>query len=304
MIHRDVCPVCSCPQASLARKGIFDSTSSLDQLRDSWINFSPKGHFDYYKCADCKSLFNRTYLGQDFLRRLYNELDGNMLLYAEESNLDATQISYWGEISGFLSKTKIPQRGLKVLEVGADEGKLVKAALTSGTLIRQYDCIEPNKQSHSALKKSLSNASIKTSIFEDLTQLSSSDYDLIIGIHVLDHIPDLSTYFNALTRHLSSNGTAVFLFHDPNSALAKVLRRFWPPYCAQHPQLITEKGIERLASSNGMKLARSAKSANVISLSQVLAMTPFRESKYTPFGFMHKGIRVKLGNHIFFFQPK
>jgi len=101
---------------------------------------------------------------------------------------------------------------------------------------------------------------------EDLEQFPQSEYDVIVMIHVLDHIFEFSDFLKSVAQKLKSSGTLITCTHDSSSLLAKIMGRFWPPICAHHPQIFSRRSL-RTELSKIFKEVEIIKSYNYVDVS-------------------------------------
>ena len=119
-----------------------------------------------------------------------------------------------------------------VIEIGADNGAILKKLRNKNPSIKNCVAIEPNKKMHNLLKN------VSHNVYSDISEVSKTDkFDLIICIHVLDHIPNISEYIIKISNMLNEKGYVFGVVHDESSKLAKMLGKRWPAYCLQHPHL-------------------------------------------------------------------
>ena len=82
------------------------------------------------------------------------------------------------------------------------------------------------------------------SIYSDIKKLpKNKKFDLIIAIHVFDHVPNFVDFLKILKSKLKSNGLIYGVVHNEKSMMAKVLKNKWPAYCLQHPHLFNENSL-------------------------------------------------------------
>ncbi len=96
----------------------------------------------------------------------------------------------------------MPPYAEKILDFGAGGGVFAEKFLSSG---KSVDCVEPDERLRSSLSE------IETTVFSDIDDVSSSSYDFIYSINVLEHIQDLDHACEQLLRILRPNGT-LFIF--------------------------------------------------------------------------------------------
>ena len=115
--------------------------------------------------------------------------------------------------------------------------------------------VEPNQDVVGQLKAAIAATNAPARHFPTLEaalQHEGDGLDLVIAIHVMDHIFDLNELFATLRSRLSRQGMFFMVVHHPGSRLARVLAKRWPPYCLEHPQLLTPKEVSCLARRHAM----------------------------------------------------
>jgi hypothetical protein len=194
-----------------------------------------------------------------------------MEAYVGERYQRLNQRSYAKIIARSLRKSA--KKGLRVIELGADRGFLLHYLnhFLPGRLAA-VDAVEPNADVAMELSDELArigpNCRIVSSL-EDSVQGSSEAIDLLVGIHVFDHLFALTDLFDFVVPRLSGQGSIFFVVHNPLSLLARVMGRSWPAYSAQHPQLLTAAGVARLAQRYGMNIVQSGRTQNYFPMSMV-----------------------------------
>ena len=145
-----------------------------------------------------------------------------------ENNDIETKKSYLAQIKNYLNSDK---KKINLLEIGSDNGNFLK-------LIKEFNnnisstAVEPNKRMHKKLKLLTKN------VYGDVKQLPrNKKFDLIIAIHVFDHIPNLNEFLKKIGKKLKRGGYIYGVVHDEKSIMAKILGKRWPPYTLQHPHL-------------------------------------------------------------------
>ena len=92
-------------------------------------------------------------------------------------------------------------------------------------------------------------------------------FNLAACIHILDHCFKPKDVLRSIQKKLVNNGILLVVVHNPESSLARLLGKKWPPYCSQHPQLFTKKGMSEISDKTGFKLVKQGKTLNYFSLS-------------------------------------
>ena len=80
----------------------------------------------------------------------------------------------------------------------------------------------------------------------------NQSYNLAACIHILDHCFNPQDILLQIQNRLVINGILLVVVHNPDSSLAKLLGKKWPPYCSQHPQLFTKKGMNKISELTGL----------------------------------------------------
>ena len=78
--------------------------------------------------------------------------------------------------------------------------------------------------------------------------------DLIVGIHVLDHLVKPLDILKDLHSRASENSTLAVVVHNEKSILRKILARKWPPFCLQHPQIFNPSSLSKILELSGWEV--------------------------------------------------
>ena len=229
-------------------------------------------HFDYVRCNKCKSLYNYEYPSEALIHELYSSMPPNMEEAVNTINQVKNQHGY-AKIIFKSIKSLNYKNEFSFIELGADRGLLIKEL--SKILDKKFlNCvgIEPNSLVNEDLSKNLDIYSHNNSIYKDIAQMGieeNNKFNLAACIHILDHCFKPKDVLGSIQKKLVSNGILLVVVHNPESSLAKLLGKKWPPYCSQHPQLFTKKGMSEISAKTGFKLVKEGKTLNYFSLSMV-----------------------------------
>ncbi len=270
----------------------IDPVTNKENILKFWTGFTKFNvFFPYYRCK-CGFLYNKVFPDNDSLINLYSNQKENII--AGDYKLDIeTKKYYLSQLQKFLLK-----KNIKVLEIGADNGNFLK-------LIKNFnnDCelyaVEPNLN----MTKNINLIAKKT--FNNIYEINNeTKFDLIIGIHVFDHIPQLNTYFNKLNNLLKENGLIYGVVHNENSFLAKILKKRWPALRLQHPHLFNHSTLNNFFIKFNFEKVYIKRTKNFFSFGflidqLVLKILRFEISfpKLFPVG-------LKLGNFSFLYKKK
>lgn len=234
----------TCPSCGLARRepAVRAARKAEEQdwqtLSADWRGFfRDPSFFSYDRCTDCGQLYAPTYLTNDAISRLYSSMPNNVHSGDEASNF-ATQSGYATEVVSCLSKAE------RYLELGPDTGEFARA-LADLIPIKMAYLAEPNRAVWQRLRHTLpaKEITIKQDIGEFDPLIEDGSLDLVVGIHVLDHLLDPVSVLRTLFRKLARGGVAAFVVHNERSFLARILGDRWPAYCLQHPQLYNPESL-------------------------------------------------------------
>lgn len=243
-IQRD-CP--SCQFSSATAKLVVQSNPpaeemEFEELSEFWRGFRKNTvFFSYYRCSGCKLLYCPTYFNNEQLRSLYSRMGDNSA--GEDLKiLKKAQISYFSILG---NRKEIKGHWV---EVGADVG-LFAEQLSNYHDVSSLSIIEPNLNSHSYLQQLIKSEGVLTSSWNEID--SELKFDGLVGIHVLDHLVELKAELKRIHYHLRSDGAVFFVTHNESSFLRFLLRRKWPPFCLQHPQIFNRGSIKTTLQMNG-----------------------------------------------------
>jgi hypothetical protein len=294
------CPICDSPPVIVEiSASIRADELTFEDVKKLWIGFRKNScFFDYYRCQECKLLFNKFYFSSDQLEILYGNMPDNSNK-VDHQILSKTQSGYLN----FLLKKVNFARNSKYLELGPDVG-LLTYHVSRTNLFDTMTLVEPNKAVHDTLNNSIVSG-VEKNICLDFDGLSESNkFDLISGVHVFDHLIDPVDYIKKVTGFMEQGSYVLSVTHDEGSLLRRALNRKWPPFCLQHPQLYNAKTIEVLFNQAGLKKISIDKSTNwfplqhIVGVAQKLLGLPDISVRLTP----NINIPLKLGNMISLFQ--
>lgn len=253
--------------------GDMSGEDAFDRLKADWLGGRLGALFSYFQCSNCLVLNIRSYPDELILWRLYASIPPNMDGQISSLDQQANQRAYAHRIA-----RAVPQgpgdSPLRILELGSDCGWLLRELMqTLSGRIGRFAAVEPNQDVVGQLKAAIAatNApALHFATLEAALQHEGDGLDLVIAIHVLDHLFELNELFATLRSRLSRQGMIFMVVHNPGSLLARVLGKRWPPYCPQHPQLFTPKGVRCLARRHGMAVVNEGRTWNRFPLAMIL----------------------------------
>lgn len=272
--------------------------ASFDEVASAFIGLRSKQvFFSYSRCQECGLLYCPFYFTAHQLAQLYAAMPDN-LMGEDKSTVSKTQEGYVKLISRQIDGCN------QYLEIGPDVG-LVAKHISNYFDLDLAVMVEPNKAIHKELSLSISKSK-RQSIFEHLAEIPFQRFDLIVGIHVYDHLLSPISDLSELRRISHSNTNLAIVVHNEKSILRKVLNKKWPPFCLQHPQLYSPRTLDRVLAEAGWDRVASQRTTNWWHLrhfvklgSQVLGL-PSSLSNFFP----NFEVPFKVGNFITLAEPK
>jgi 2-polyprenyl-3-methyl-5-hydroxy-6-metoxy-1,4-benzoquinol methylase len=260
-----------------------------------WLATSKKRtFFPYYRCK-CGMLTTKIFINEKALKHLYSNMKDNVYKDDNKHNDIKTKKNYLSQIEIILDSRK---KKLKVLEVGADNGNFLKLIKEFNDNIN-FTIVEPNKNMHKKLKLLTKN------VYKDIKQIPRTEkFDLVIAIHVFDHIPNLIDFLKKIGTKLKKGGSIYGVVHDEKSVMAKILGNRWQPYSPQHPHLFNPNSINYLFKSLNYDKSFITKTINFFNIGfllQNLFAVIFKIKINFPSFFP---IGLKLGNFSFLYKKQ
>jgi len=243
--------------------------SLFEDLKEQWHGFfkdsdTDRSFFSYLRCQQCELLFCPTYFSAQQLDCLYQDMPDN----TASVDLDAMQKTQYGYF-----KQVLPYLGDihgDYFEMGPDIGLFTKHAADKNIFDKLW-LAEPNQAVWPKLTQLLGARSHH--LFSDLLKeapIPDETLSAAVMIHVLDHVLDPVEVLNHLYAKMKKDAILMIVTHDESSLLAQVLRKRWPAYCLQHPQLYRPSSISKLLSNARFKVVEIEKTYNYFPMGYLL----------------------------------
>ena len=238
------------------------------------MGLSSSSFFSYSRCNECHTLGTTIYPTEETLGQLYSRMPPNMDEAIGKADQQKNQGQYARYIVRYLSGLGVKTNHVSVLELGADCGLLAsEISRVVNTADWHYSAIEPNEPVRAELANTLAKKYGSHRLHIDAREITKEKannlFDIIVAVHVFDHIFSIEEMLTSLKSLLTENGFIYFVVHNPESTLARVLGSKWPPFCAQHPQLFTMRGVRALANRIGLEVTDYGRTINHFPLSMV-----------------------------------
>ncbi len=264
---------------------------SYPEVRKHFIGVQTDGcFFTYVRCQHCGQLYAPVFFNQAQLDECYSDMPPNDSGQGERGLLE-TQDRYASQILEEGPPTR------RILELGADYGFLA-SALAARTPTSQYCAVEPNRSAWEALR-SHGVGFASTQIVPGIADVLGN-FDAIIAVHVVDHLLEPLRTLAQLRNLMHPEGRMFIVVHDEASLLRKLMRRAWPPFCLQHPQVYSNASMVALADQARLEVVKSWRTMNTISLRRTASLLLRRVglSRYTNL-IPDVHLQVALGNRMY-----
>jgi hypothetical protein len=256
------CPIC---RKKPSKKSFISTPNkaeslTLKKLTSSWNGFfKEKIIFSYTRCDSCGLVYSPIFFNQKELEKLYSQMPANM----DEvpiTALEATQYGYFKMLEKYSSLEG------NLMEIGPDIGLFTKHCVNQGNF-KKFWLFEPNK----SVKKTLSLVvrNYPSEIVHEMTDFSkvpNHSIDVLIIIHVMDHLIDPCRMLKSLKSKLKDHAKILIVTHDESSLLRKVFGWRWPAFCLQHPQIYNQKTMRQLLEISGFNVITQKKTVNYFKL--------------------------------------
>jgi hypothetical protein len=250
-----ICPSCGSDETKVNADISSNSPAenlTFNEVKSSFIGLRDKQlFFSFFRCSKCSLIYSPYYFSPDQLNELYSEMPDN-LMGEDRSVALKTQSTYIKQISKYVGNVN------SFLELGPDIGLVTKEAISVFNP-NSITLVEPNKAMWPELR--LLNAS-KLEIYESVQDIPKSLFNLVVGIHVFDHLVNLKDEFIAINRNTASTAVLAMVVHNEKSILRSMLSKKWPPFCLQHPQLFNPKSARQMLGNNGWEVVKITRTTN------------------------------------------
>lgn len=255
------CPQCKCEEYVLpadSRAKVPAESLSFQEISKYFVGFrEDQIFFSFHRCSKCNLLYSPRYFSNEQLDILYSDMPDN-LLGEDKSIISKTHQGYVKQISKKVKNINI------YLEIGPDIG-LVTRSVISQFQPNKVILIEPNISVH---KELLSNSKSNTEVvlINDIEALGDKSPDLIVGVHVYDHLLNPLEELLKLNSRSAPGAKIALVVHNEKSIIRKILGKKWPPFCLQHPQLYNKITMKHMLELAGWEIVSIQPTINWFSL--------------------------------------
>jgi len=219
--------------------------------------FSAKDHllsheeFKIYQCKQCSLRFTNPRPETNELDKYYESEE-----YISHSNQNSTLIDRIYKIARSFTlkrKRKLLQSitsNYNLLDFGCGTGHFIKHCKEYNW---QVSGVEPNK-----LAQRQAEENTQETIFQDLNEVKSKDFNIITLWHVLEHLPELNQTITQLKTLLKNDGAMVIAVPNYEAYEEKTFNEFWAAYdVPRHLYHFNRKSMAELLSKHGLKIVKT-----------------------------------------------
>jgi len=265
---------------------------SAEEIGKRWRGFYPVScFFTYRRCLHCGQMYASRYLSPRALDSLYGSMSDN-IHSGDAASTVATQADYVKMI------TRLAQNGGRYLEIGPDTGILTREIARHFRVDAAF-LVEPNRESWPQLRQcfepGVAHIAPDISAFDET--IEDGSLNLVVGVHVLDHLLEPAKMLAWIQRKLAPGGVVAIVVHNERSLLARVLGRRWPGFCLQHPELFNPTTLSGILQRNGFLPRQVLRTANYFPLGYLISHGLLAVLKIKiGLEFLRLPVRLKLGN--------
>lgn len=143
-----------------------------------------------------------------------------------------------------------------LLDVGCGTGDFLLTCKNNGWKVTG---VEPNAKARISAENKLSGESA-SEIYSEINRLKNDvQFDVITLWHVLEHVPNLDIYIEALKSRLKPNGTLIVAVPNFKSYDANHYKQFWAAYdVPRHLWHFSKKSIQALFAKQKMSVVKTS----------------------------------------------
>ncbi len=239
-IHLSKCPACSAA-----------AISQLISAIDYTVSSQP---FEIWHCNNCKLRFTQNIPDIKHIGPYYQS--SNYVSHSDTKEGLINRLYHLVRNFTLHSKQHLIQKVTKksvgsLLDIGAGTGAFAKKMKSKGWKVIG---LEPDS---AARNLAIQNHSLALNEPEAINHLEANSFDAITLWHVLEHVHDLSGYWNHFKNLIAPDGKLVIAVPNYTSYDAKHYQQFWAAYdVPRHLYHFSPNSIEQIANTNGFDLVK------------------------------------------------
>lgn len=267
------CAICEKSNFEIKYKENFD-LKNVDAKTFSARRLPDRVHFQIVRCNNCGLLYSTPILPYKKIENLYKK---SFTSYTEHTqNLSASYGYYLRQLD------KLGVKKGRLLEIGCGNGFFLEEALRQG--YKSVYGVEPGEKSVMGARESIKK-NITIDIFRK--NLCKKDFfDVLICFQTFDHIPDPNSFLSECYRILKKGGLVLFLNHDEQALLNRLLGQSSPIIDIEHMYLFNKGTMRRIFKKHRFKVLKVDSAFNIHALGYWLRLVPL------PVGFKKSLLKI------------
>ena len=215
-------------------------------------SFTYRG-FDYYRCIRCGLVSTLPFPAPEQIEEHYKKrfADGNyQLLLSDRSRYSRVYADFVGVLEALLSRSGESLAGKTVLDIGCFAGDLLAMLRDRGADVWG---VELQADAVAIANRQLPGRVLQSDVY--CTEFPVMQFDIVTFTGLIEHLLDPARFLARVHALVRPGGLILLQTPDSGSLLARVLRKFWPPYApVEHIHLFTRRGIRLLLEANGFRI--------------------------------------------------
>lgn len=245
------CPTCGNEDRDVVYKSTLPPNLSVTALPDPY-----SAHYQINRCTHCSLLRASPILDETGVVNLYRDSSETNVSPGEEINVQRTMKRYYNRVRPFLGQKQC------MLDVGCDRGFLLEEASRDG--FKEVYGLEPNPIAR-RIAGQVAGAVVSDKFYEQ-TDFPESFFDLMVMIHVLDHLVNPKIVLQRALHNLKPGGVILAVVHNVESLLGRLLGEKFPPFNMYHFYYFSKKTLRTLFEHHGFEVISVTSTTNIYSL--------------------------------------
>jgi 2-polyprenyl-3-methyl-5-hydroxy-6-metoxy-1,4-benzoquinol methylase len=216
-----------------------------------------KDEFQYSRCRGCACIYMNPGPTTEIVEEFYSQSQ-NYKFWAEkmypQSRLERLETIHQDRakwVLSFLKAHSLPDRTIKILELGAGTGDTLNVISNSNELQTSCFAFEPNP----SMKPLLANNNIQMLTPKDLVDAKFVNYfDVVICFEVLEHILEPQIFLGNVNRNLQDFGYFFATTPNAQSLEVQILREKSTTIDIEHISVLAPASIYALAQKEGFQV--------------------------------------------------
>lgn len=258
---RDLAPCCIC--GSQDRTLRYQATPNTGERLGALSPYG--GHYQINICAGCGLTYSSPIFDENDVHALYTNYSEANVADEEIDNVRATMKGYYDLGRAFLPEKK------RALDVGCDIGLLLDVMRKDG--FEELHGLEPVEIARQKALERVPTAVISSDFYQD-TAFEKDSFDLIMLIHVVDHLISPHPILDRIQRDLRPGGVCIAVVHDVESPIARLSGERFPVFNYFHHYFFSKRTLRALFAGRGFEILRVVRTWNRYSLAFFVERIP------------------------------